>query len=309
MLPLLQSLLAAVVVVAGACACCRTAAVTHSLTHARTERLSRASAVPSAWVVKEAARVLEIVRPELTACATLKPQTAARLQARQSGLNAVSLLCVAIASTTTTTTLCSTGSSATCDAVSPRRGCIGDVQRARCGDCILTGLDRFILVERGTAANQGGYLFYDTVRRVWVRSGKACGSLANFISRLEQHVAGSKVGGSYFYDCYPSSTMLVRATCAWCVCVCVTVWVADGQLDFSTILFTLPSSLEARSCADGRRSQCMPRTLRAACTRRWHRLRSARRGRADLREWRRVGLVLVVAGDARGHQQARRRHP
>jgi hypothetical protein len=65
-----------------------------------------------------------------------------------------------------------------------RRGCIGDVQRARCGDCILTGLDRFILVERGTAANQG------SVRRVWVRSGKACGSLANFISRLEQHVAG-----------------------------------------------------------------------------------------------------------------------
>jgi hypothetical protein len=98
MLPLLQSLLAAVVVVAGACACCRTAAVTYSLTHARTERLSRASAVPSAWVVKEAARVLEVVRPELTACATLKPQTATRLQARQSGLNAVSLLCVAIAS-------------------------------------------------------------------------------------------------------------------------------------------------------------------------------------------------------------------
>ena len=62
------------------------------------ERLSRAGAVPSAWVVKEAARVLEVVRPELTACATLKPQTAARLQARQSGLNAVSLLCVAIAS-------------------------------------------------------------------------------------------------------------------------------------------------------------------------------------------------------------------
>ena len=100
-----------------------------------------------------------------------------------------------------------------------RRGCIGDVQRARCGDCILTGLDRFILVERGTAANQGCYLFYDTVRRVWVRSGKACGSLANFISRLEQHVAGSKAGGSYFYDCYPSSTMPVRAKCASCVCV------------------------------------------------------------------------------------------
>ena len=49
----------------------------------------------------------------------------------------------------------------------------------------------------------------------WIRSGKACGIDANFISRLHQHATGASAGGSYFYDCYPSSALPVRALLAW----------------------------------------------------------------------------------------------
>jgi hypothetical protein len=91
-----------------------------------------------------------------------------------------------------------------------RRGCIRDLPRGTSTECLLADPDRFVVIEKAQAANQGCYLFYDTQMHTWIRSGKACGIDADFISRLDQHVAGASAGGSYFYDCYPSSALPVR---------------------------------------------------------------------------------------------------